>query len=526
MVSPGTVPCWSSQVIRSGRRHHAPLTVDTRCDVVIVGAGIAGLSTALLLARDKVDVIVLDDGPIGGGETERTTAHLASALDDRFFKLEKVHGAQGAKTAWESHSIAIDVIESVVDEEGIDCDFTRLDGWLFCGPDDNTQLLQDELEAARRAGFVDVEMHDRVPDLMWNSGACLRFPRQAQLHPLRYLQGLAEAFLALGGRIHTSCHATTIEGGAEPRVVTRDGKIVRANAVVVATNTPVNDRFVIHTKQSAWRSYVVALALVKGAVPPVLLWDTADPYHYVRTARGVGPDGGDLLIVGGEDHKTGQAHNEAERYQNLHVWAREHFDVGDVVNKWSGQVMEPVDGLAYIGKNPGGPDHVYVATGDSGHGMTHGTIAGLILSDMVRGIEHPWAHLYEPSRKPGRSLGEYAKENLENVAHYAQYVLPAEVDDVDDIKPGQGAVVRSGLALHAVSCDETGHVRKCAATCPHLGGVVTFNKSEKSWDCPVHGSRFDRDGTVLNGPANADLKPIDEPADVRLLAGDGPFKLA
>ncbi len=532
MLSNGTVPCWSSQVIRSARRHHAPLTLDTRCDVVVVGGGIAGMSTAYLLARDKVNVIVLDDGPIGGGETERTTAHLASALDDGFFQLEKLHGAQGARLAWESHSIAIDVIESLVDEEGIDCSFTRLDGWLFCGPNDTTQTLQDELEAARRAGFVDVEMHDRVPDLMYDTGPALRFPRQAQLHPMKYLQGLTEAFLNLGGRIHTSTHAAIIEGGDAPRVVTREGKVVKANAVVVATNTPVNDRFVIHTKQTAWRSYVVAMAMARGLQPPSLLWDTAEPYHYVRIAEGLGPDGGDLLIVGGEDHKTGTADNAEERFQNLAIWARERFSVGDVVNKWSGQVMEPVDGLAYIGKNPGGPENVYIATGDSGHGMTHGTIAGMILSDLVRGIDHPWAGLYEPSRKPGRSLGEYAKDTLEAVATYAAYVSPhpdahdGQTDDVDDIRLGEGAVVREGLALHAVSCDEHGQVRKCSAVCPHLGAVVQYNSAEKSWDCPAHGSRFERDGTVVNGPANVNLKQIDEPAAETVLAVESPLKLA
>ena len=499
-----------SQVIRSAPRHHRPLGLDTKADVVIVGAGIAGMTTALLLARNHVDVIVLDDGPVGGGETERTTAHLSSALDEGFVELEKIHGLEGSKLAWQSHSTAIDVIEGIVEEEGIDCSFARLDGWLFCGVGDTTQVLQDELEAARRAGFVDVEMHDRVPELMWDPGAVLRFPRQGQLHPLKYLQGLSEAAIALGVRIHTATHVAHIEGGAHPKVTTTVGRVVHARAVVVATNTPVNDRFVIHTKQQAWRSYVVALRL-DDAVPAALLWDTSDPYHYVRTATGIGPGGSDLLIVGGEDHRTGQANDADDRWARLHHWAWERFPVGNVVHRWSGQIMEPVDGLAFIGKNPGGPDNVYVATGDSGHGMTHGTIAGMILSDLVRGIDHPWAALYEPSRKPSRLLGEYARENLEAVSHYAQYVLPADVDDADDIARGQGAIVREGLALHAVSCNEHGVVRKCSAVCPHLGGIVTYNAAERSWDCPVHGSRFDLEGVVVNGPANTNLKQIDEP---------------
>ncbi len=508
MESSHTTLPWS-QMLRAAPRQFRSLAQDTKADVVIVGAGVAGMTTALMLARHQVDVVVLDDGPVGGGETERTTAHLASALDDRFVKLEKNHGVGGSHLAWQSHSTAIDVIEGIVEEEGIDCSFARLDGWLFCSVGDSTQLLQDELEAARRAGFVDVEMFDRIPELMWDTGAVLRFPRQGQLHPLRYLQGLTAAFTALGGRIHTSSHVAGIEGGAHPGVLTTSGKLVQARAVVVATNTPINDRFVIHTKQQAYRSYVVALRL-DDVVVPALLWDTSDPYHYVRVAEGIGPGGSDLLIVGGEDHKTGHADDADARWARLHHWASERFPAGNVVHRWSGQIMEPVDGLAFIGKNPGGPDNVFIATGDSGHGLTHGTIAGMILSDLVRGIDHPWAALYEPSRKPSHALGEFARENLESVSHYAQYVLPADVDDIDDIGRGDGAVVREGLALYAASCSEHGLVRKCSAVCPHLGGIVSYNSAERSWDCPVHGSRFDLGGVVVNGPANANLKQIDQ----------------
>ncbi|MDP2342607.1 MAG: FAD-dependent oxidoreductase [Deltaproteobacteria bacterium] len=517
-----TLP-WS-QVIRAAQRHHRILGVDARADVVIVGAGITGMTTALMLARNSVDVVVLDDGPIGGGETERTTAHLSSALDDGFVMLERNHGVEGSKLAFQSHATAIDVIETIVEEEGIDCSFSRLDGWLFCAAGHTTQRLQDELDACRRAGFVDVEMHDRAPELMWDTGACLRFPRQGQLHPLKYLQGLTDAFLALGGRIHTSTHVAHVEGGPHPFVRTTNGRIVHASAVVVATNTPVNDRFVIHTKQQAWRSYVVALRL-DDVVRPMLLWDTGDPYHYVRTAEGTGPGGTDLLIVGGEDHRTGQANDADERWARLHHWAFERFPVGNIVHRWSGQIIEPVDGLAFIGKNPGGPDNVYIATGDSGHGMTHGTIAGMILSSLVRGQDHPWAALYEPSRKPAHALGEYALENLESVSHYAQYVLPADVEDVDDIGRGQGAIVREGLTLYAVSCNEQGMVRKCSAVCPHLGGIVAWNAAERSWDCPVHGSRFDVNGVVVSGPANTNLKQIDQPQPETVVV-DESLKLA
>src|SRR5688572_18102596 len=296
-------------------RVDGPLTTNLDVDVCVVGAGLAGITTAYLLSLEKQRVAVLDDGPIAGGETCRTTAHLVSAPDAWFTEVERLHGKAGARVAAASHRAAIDRIEEIVGREKISCDFRRLDGYLYAEPGDSTEALERELLAAREAGLLDVELTAGVPVDSFETGAALRFPRQGQFHVVEYVRGLARAIEENGGRICRQTHAVEIEGltDTSARVRTESGATVEARAVVVATNSPVNDRLVIHTKQAAYRTYVVGARVRRGAVPRLLLWDTADPYHYVRLQPIDRMH--DLLIVGGEDHKTGQAEDIGNRYR-------------------------------------------------------------------------------------------------------------------------------------------------------------------------------------------------------------------
>ena len=381
---------------------HRALARNEKADVCVVGAGIAGLTTAFLLAREGKTVVVLDDGHVGGGQTQRTSAHLSNAIDDRFLEIEKIHGEEGSRLAAESHSAAINRIEAIAHEEGIDCDFRRVDGYLFRAPDHPAKLLEDERKAAHRAGLTDVAFVPRAP-LPFDTGRCLLFPRQGQFHPLKYLAGLAAAFRKRGGSIHTNTHVASIDGG---KVETEAGPVIRAEAVVVATNTPINDLVAIHTKQAPYLTYVIGAPVPKGSVEQALYWDTLDAYHYIRVQPMKGKD---LLIVGGEDHKSGQADDQEERWVRLEEWARQRFpEMKAVEYRWSGMVMETTDGLAFIGRNPMDNENVFIATGDSGMGLTHGTIAGMLLTDLILGRENPWATIYDPcaSRSggwPGRS---------------------------------------------------------------------------------------------------------------------------
>jgi len=483
-----------------------PEVADT--DVCIVGAGIAGLSTAYELLLRGFRVLVLDDGPIGGGETARTTAHLANALDDRFAHLARLHGEEGARLAAESHGYAITRIETIAAAEGIECDFRRVRGYLMQKAGDDPKDLVVELTAARRAGLSGAQLVERAPIPGFDTGPALMFPDQAEINPMAYLRGLAEAVRRRGGTIVTDMHVERVDDGAYPKVVASDGRVVSASFVVIATNAPITSFAELPLKQAAYRSYAIALTVPPGSIPRALYWDTEDPYHYARLATDPA-SGRELLIVGGEDHKTGQdKEGPAARFERLSKWTRERFPVaGEVVARWSGQILEPIDGLAFIGVGPGN-SNIYVISGDSGHGLTHGVIGSMICSDLISGRPNPWAKLYDPSRRTLRAIGTFLKEGANTAAQYADWLTPGD-GSVAEIPIHSGAVIRRGASKLAVYRDHDGVCHERSAVCPHLGGIVSWNLAEKTWDCPCHGSRFDAHGRVIAGPAVDDLKNLD-----------------
>jgi Rieske Fe-S protein len=263
---------------------------------------------------------------------------------------------------------------------------------------------------------------------------------------------------------------------------------------------------VTHAKQAPYRTFVIALEVPKGSIPDALYWDTPDPYHYVRLQPL--DDTRDALIVGGEDHKTAHEDDAIDRFDALEFWARGLWDAGPRLTQWSGQVLEPYDYFAFIGRNPDGAEHVWLATGDSGMGMTHGTIAGILLPALIAGKKHAWAPLYDPKRVTlhGSELMELAKENVDVALQLADYLTPGQVSDVADIRPGEGRVIRRGTQKLAAYRDESGKLHERSAVCTHLKCIVNWNTAEKSWDCPCHGSRFDAMGKVIGGPAVVDLE--------------------
>jgi Rieske Fe-S protein len=270
---------------------------------------------------------------------------------------------------------------------------------------------------------------------------------------------------------------------------------------------PINDKVKVHTKQAPYLTYVIAARVPRGTVARALLWDTCDPYHFIRVIPGQDPNG-DMLVVGGEDHKTGQANDGAERFANLERWTRERYPMArEVLYRWSGQVMETHDFLAFLGRNPG-DDNVYIATGDSGMGMTHGTIAGLVITDLIHGAKVPWAELYDPHRINLKSARTYARETLNMAWQYADWLTAGDEHSASDIEPGKGAVIRRGAHKIAVYRDPGGERHEMSAVCTHLGCIVAWNDQEHSWDCKCHGSRFDAMGQVVSGPAVDDLKPV------------------
>lgn len=486
-------------------RSTAVLTENLSTDICIIGGGIAGLTCAYRLLQEGKNVVILDDGPLCGGETSRTTAHLTNTLDDRYFILEQKFGPEGTTLAAQSHAAAIDFIERVSREEKIDCDFERVKAYLFVPPNESKDVLQKEIESAHRAGLNDVKWIDKAPFSTFDTGRALQFPHQAQFSPLKYLTRLIDIILKKGGKIFTQTHAHKIRGGSSCSVTTLQGYKIDCKSVIVATNSPVNSRFLIHTKQAPYRTYVIAGKIPKGYLEKALYYDTAHPYNYVRIVE----KGNDTwLIMGGQDHRVGENKNPLDCYRILEEWTRERFPAfGEVAYRWSGQIIEPMDGLAFIGKFPL-EKNIYVATGDSGNGLTHGTIAGMLITDLITDKPNPWEKLYDPSRISLKAVPTFIKENVNTAFQYGKW-LTIEDSSCESIPCCSGAVINRGLNKVAVYRDENDQIHEFSAVCPHLGGPITWNSAEQSWDCPCHGSRFTALGEVINGPANESLKNLD-----------------
>jgi glycine/D-amino acid oxidase-like deaminating enzyme/nitrite reductase/ring-hydroxylating ferredoxin subunit len=506
-------------------------------DVVVIGGGIAGITVAYMLAKVGRKIVVLEDGHLASGETGRTTAHITHALDDRYYNFETIHGRESARHAADSHTAAMELIESIIKREEIDCEFERLDGYLFLHPTDKKDSLDKELKATYAVGITGTEIIKESPLRSFDLGPCLRFPNQAQFQPLKYIRTLAERLTSkYNVQIFTETHAKKIDTD-NLRIETSEGYSIAAQNIVIATNAPIVDETSkIYDKQEAYRTYVIAARIRKGVVPKALYWDTGDqksnnsiaPYHYVRIyenmdkakneSRNDGSD--DLLVVGGEDHRTGEIQSDVDiktRYDNLEKWARERFPIEEIVHKWSGQVMEPYDSLALIGLNPGNnSQNIFIATGDSGNGITHGTIAGILLTDLILGKSNPWTALYDPSRKPRKELmansggvqlqspEEKPTDQSKHESNKRSYTKSKEmIASIEDLKEGQGIILEEkNIAAYK---DHKGQLHTYSATCTHLGCTVTWNNSEKSFDCPCHGSRFSPSGNVINGPANIAL---------------------
>jgi glycine/D-amino acid oxidase-like deaminating enzyme/nitrite reductase/ring-hydroxylating ferredoxin subunit len=490
-----------------------PLTAEASCDLVVIGSGIAGLSSAYEAARLGRQLIVIDRGRICGGMTARTTAHLATEIDDFYSELIRAHGADEARLYHESQVAAVNRIETICQEEGIDADFARLDGFLIAARPDDQRDLEDEYEACLSLG-IDVEWADSVPVPIPSGTRALRFPNQGRFHPTKYCAGLVRAIEQRGGRFHSdTAYVSHREDQDGVTIECESGARIRAAAALFATNSPVNDRVTIHTKQIPMRTYVVAGRVPKGSVPDALVWDSLTYYHYARLAPW--DEQSDLLIVGGEDHQSGQANDMDERFAHLEAWTREHYpSFRDAEYRWSGQVMEPVDFLPYTGLNPGNL-RTYVHTGDSGQGMTNGVAGSLNFIALLAGDKARFADLFDPGRKPasGIALKEFATEQAEVVGNLAEYLMPGEVASADEIQPGEGAIVRRGLKKIAAYRDESGQLIERSAVCTHVGCIIHWNGLEKCWDCPCHGSQFAIDGSVLNGPAVHPLGRVDQPAE-------------
>lgn len=479
---------------------YPPLIGDLTVDVAVVGAGMAGLSTAYELAQQGITVAVLDRSAFGGGMTSRTTAHLSYELDDYYFELIKIRSEEVARQYFESQKAAVDRIEAIARAEAFDCDFARVDALMIAAGGED--IIQNEFEAARALG-LEVSFQAPPPSM---GSAALRFANQARFHPLKYLAGLCTALECAGVRLHADSSVESVEEKDDGVILNTAKGSTRAERAVMATNSPVNDRVAIHTKQAPYRTYAIAAAVPKGNAPDMLLWDTLDPYHYVRIQPGGEHD---TLIVGGEDHKSGTEDDGDDRIRSLEAWARERFaGMGEVTHAWSGQIYEPIDYLPHIGRNPG-DERIYVITGDSGEGITSAVAGAVLVTQQILDRESPWQEAYAPSRKVLGAATEFASENVDVVSNLTQRLIGGDDESVDALAPGHGAVLRRQGKNLAAYRDHAGELHVFSAVCTHMGCIIRFNSFESCWDCPCHGSQFSVDGEVLAGPANKPLKPAE-----------------
>jgi glycine/D-amino acid oxidase-like deaminating enzyme/nitrite reductase/ring-hydroxylating ferredoxin subunit len=476
-----------------------PLSGDDRADVVVVGAGITGLTTARLLVEQGASVIVVDAGAICAGATGYTTAKVTSLhgltyrdLADRFDEARaRLYGA--------ANEAAIAEIARIVETDGIDCGFERRAHTVYTSDPAKVDAIHKEAEITARLGLP--VSSDLPTELPFDVAAAVRFENQAQFHPRAYCLGLARAIQAAGGRVHTHTRARDIDG--KRRVVATSAGELRGDAVVVATHLPIKQMGAYFARTEAWRSYALAVT-VGGGRPTDMYISAGSPTRSLRPA-------GDHLIVGGEGHKVGDAHDTNEHYRNLEAWAREHFDVTSVDYQWSAQDWSAADGVPYIGRMPGQGDSVYVATAFRKWGMTHGTVAAMMIRDLVAGRDNPWLEVYDATRvAPKQSMKKVVSANVDVVKHLVGDRIGAVREGAPaSLAPGEGAVTYAGPNAIAAFRDDDGTLHAVSAVCTHMGCLVSFNPAERSWDCPCHGSRFAVDGTVLEGPAVDDLERRD-----------------
>ncbi|MGN6293699.1 MAG: FAD-dependent oxidoreductase [Chitinophagaceae bacterium] len=472
-------------------------------DVIIVGGGITGISTALLLQESGKKCLVLEANTLCFGTTGGTTAHLNTLLDTPYSTIRKKFSAESAAIVAKSTEAAIELVRRNIKKYSIDCDFSEADAFLFAGNSKQEKQLEEIAEAALEAG-LDLQFTENIP-IPASFVSAIQVKGQAQFHPLKYVYGLAKAFERRGGHIRQDCRVTGVEVNEKVEVTTSSGQYACTD-LIYATHIPPGVNL-LHLRCSPYRSYVIAVVLDKEEYPANLCYDMVDPYHYYRTQE---VDGQLYLIAGGKDHKTGHEENTQHRFTELEAHVRKMFRVKKVAYKWSSQYYESADGLPYIGHLPGQPEHLYVATGFGGNGMVYSSVAALTLEAILNNEENGQTRLFDPNRlKPVAGFTNFIQHNADVAGELLGRLFSGEhLEELAELAPGEGKMVSYEGQKIALYKDEEGVLHAIDPVCTHLKCEVNWNSAERSWDCPCHGTRYNYDGRVLTGPADRDAEPI------------------
>lgn len=491
----------------SERTPYTPLSSNLSVDVLVIGGGITGVTTAYLLQKAGKSVALIERDEIARGETGFTTAHLTYATDTRLSELVAHVGKDHANAAWHANYYGMLKIGEIVQELGIECELQAVPNYLVMAKNTDWELeikaLREDEKLAREFGF-DCHYEDSLPPYGLPG---IVFANNLKLHPLLYIRAVAQAAVNLGARIFEGTNADEFQEKPS-RCITSGGTITYQH-VVMATHVPLQGNAsttgatLFQTKLYLYSTYALHAKIAGNSIPALLWSDTGDPFNYLRTAR---DNSTDEVILGGEDHKTGQEPDPAARFEKLEQTLQDMFPGAVVQHRWSGQVIETLDGLPYIGEVIPGQ---FIATGFSGNGTTFGTLSAVMAHDHVMGIKNPWEALFAPHRKAFSAAWDYVKENKDYPYYMARdFMTKGEEGGLESLQSGEGKILRYHGKRVAAYRDEQGTAHTCSAVCTHMGCLVSWNDAEKTWDCPCHGSRFEATGKVMHGPAERDLERV------------------
>ena len=477
------------------------LEEDLRVDVAVVGGGIVGTTTALLAARGGASVALLEARRVGSGASGLNTAKLSSLHGLTYSTLAGSQGEELARLYGEANQAGIERVATLCSELSIDCELQRKPHLVYSQDRGEREAIEKEADLARRLGLP--ATFTRETDLPFEVAAAVEFADQAEFHPLRYLEGLADSAAEGGVAVHEDSLVDGVDFGDPVRVRTQHGPAVLARHVVLATHIPFLTRGLYFARSHPERSYVVAGRLAEGEGPAAMYLSTESPTHSIRMHE----TGGERwLLVGGEGHKTGQGDGRSS-YERLAAWTRERFGLEEIELRWGSEDHISADGVPFVGPVDPGTSNVWVATGFRKWGLAMGTAAAEVLAEGVAGREHRWTRLFDTARlRPRAAAASFVKENA-NVGLRFLADRVAKRGSVEDIPPGEGAVVGAGLGQRAVYRDEQGALHHLSARCTHLGCIVSWNGGDGTWDCPCHGGRFAPHGEVLEGPPVHPLEP-------------------
>ncbi len=478
------------------------LVNEVRVDVAIVGAGIAGVTAATLLKRAGKSVAIIESKQISTGTSGHTTAKITSLHQLIYADLIEKYGVDKARIYAESNQAAMERVAQFVKDEEIDCDFSRQNAYTFAESQDNLSQIEKEVEAALKLGLP--ASFVKETSLPFPIAGAVKFENQAQFHCRKYLLHLSDRIPGNGSYVFENTRVQSVKENNPCQVITDRG-IIQAQDVIVATNIPIVDEGLFFAKTYPQRSYIIGARIETSKAPEGMFIGSGKKYYSIRTT----PDkNGLLLLIGGGGHKVGTMEKTEENYQDLEQFARSRFGVETIDYRWSTQDFVSFDKLPYIGNLTPFNQHIYVATGFSLWGMTKGTLSGMLLSDLILGIDNPWTELYDAKRATPFVSPEGIKQNLDVGVHWVGDRLKGLGQSLESVAAGEGKVVTVEGNKIAAYRNEQGEIQAISAVCPHLGCILAWNSAEKSWDCPCHGSRFDCKGTVLHGPSVKDVKSV------------------